>query len=800
MNSKKSPYRPAIVLLLLWSIVTSFNVTKAVHIDDTAYLEIAKHIMEDPLHPMSGQLSWDSVATEPIYKTDQPHLMFYLYASTMHVFGESEIALHLLLSLFSLCAIFFFYLLIKQIDPHNSLIITTIFCLGPVFIPSQNLMVDIPMAATWLVFFWLLFDNKRQTTLHYILAAFVCSVAFLIKYPSLVLIPILLLCILFRKKWHLAWIVCIPLLVLIGWSYFNYIDFGGIHILNRPTPPLTLSVLFFSLTKWLICLGAISPFTIILFQRKHHSMTRFWGLLFIVVFIVSGFYFLFFFSRDETFFNILLRILFLSNGVLLFASILFYCVKGLFNSQIIFKSNEKERFLILVLWFLGSSVFFIAFSSFIAVRHFTVIIPVILLMLGYNVTQKTPKKWLHTAMGISVFLGIVLGVSDWKYADVYRAQAKQIKDSIRTRSDNTIWFVGHWGLQWYAKKVGMKPYDLNTSELQQGDHFIVPLLIDKQQIAENHINSLKIVQNIIINANPATFFRTMSSDPWGGFYASYIKALPWKVSTNPLEEFSVFLVTEKINDFKNIEYEILNEAGFPIAKEEPSFFWGSDFYINLPSNGMIREIATAIKDESLGPHYYRGFMKHQNGSYFPSSLSSFLMIDKSKEKVQFNFKVPKYIDPGKYKLHIIKKGKTFLITDIKINIIRPTYYDFKNMDYKILNAAETPIAKEDASFFWESAFYINFSSNGMIREIANAIKDERLGPHYYRAHMKHQNGSSFLSTTSSLIIKDKSREEVLFHFKVPKNTDPGEYNLHIILKGKSQLITNIKINIIGPKS
>src|SRR5512139_1604239 len=95
-----------LVLLLIWLAVTSLNINKAVHIDDTGHLEIAREIVKNPLHPMSGMVNWENSA-EPIHALNQPHLFFYLLAADIYFWDDSEIAFHLLVSLFSFLGILF---------------------------------------------------------------------------------------------------------------------------------------------------------------------------------------------------------------------------------------------------------------------------------------------------------------------------------------------------------------------------------------------------------------------------------------------------------------------------------------------------------------------------------------------------------------------------------------------------------------------------------------------------------------------------------------------------------------------
>ena len=144
--------RAWVQLIALWAIVTAYNLFKPYHIDDTAYLEIARWISAHPLHPMQGLLNWNDFY-EPIYNLNQPHLYFYLLALWGGAFGYSEPAMHALQSLSALACILLFHRLARVLVGPLALWATAIVVLGPAFIVEQNLMVDVPLLATWLAFF-----------------------------------------------------------------------------------------------------------------------------------------------------------------------------------------------------------------------------------------------------------------------------------------------------------------------------------------------------------------------------------------------------------------------------------------------------------------------------------------------------------------------------------------------------------------------------------------------------------------------------------------------------------------------
>src|SRR5438876_683634 len=232
-NIRRIALREWVCILAIWCLVTGINLLKPVHIDDTAYLEIAKHILENPLHSMSGMLNWDNVK-EPIHLTDQPPLFFYLLAGWMALFGSGEVELHLLMALFTLGAILVFRCLAREVAPGKETWLIALLFAGPAFVPSQNLMTDVPLLFLILVFFSGLMLAARNDDRGWILAAIASALAILTKYTALVLLPILVLGCGMLKKWKALRVLLIPILALVLWSLLNLWEYGGIHVLERP--------------------------------------------------------------------------------------------------------------------------------------------------------------------------------------------------------------------------------------------------------------------------------------------------------------------------------------------------------------------------------------------------------------------------------------------------------------------------------------------------------------------------------------------------------------------------------------
>src|SRR5579863_7802833 len=272
MQHSRQCWRTFAGLAAIWIVVVAFDLGKAAHLDDTAYLEIARAIAADPVHPMSHLVNWGDSAA-PIYKLNQPHLLFYLMALGLKLAPEHwELALHLLWALFSGAAVWLSYSIAREVSTPMPLLWTAMICLGPAFLPSQNLMVDVPLLALWLGFFLVLERAAPGApTLHRRLAqaGLLAGAACLVKYTSLVLVPLLALAVLWRGGRRAAWLILIPLGVLVAWSGLNWLDYGGVHLLTRPVSTAgggalrTLGLLSVRGVLWLMALGAVTPFSLV---------------------------------------------------------------------------------------------------------------------------------------------------------------------------------------------------------------------------------------------------------------------------------------------------------------------------------------------------------------------------------------------------------------------------------------------------------------------------------------------------------------------------------------------------------
>ena len=566
-------FRTVIVLALLGAVAVVSNATKAVHIDDTAYLEIARAIRADPRRAMSAGLSWTK-AREPIHAVNQPHLFFYFLAATMDLAGDSDVAFHLVESCFTVAALLFFHALARRFAPRDALLLTSLFVLGPAVLPGQNVMCDLPMLAFWLAFLWALLTPRRGFHLAYpLLAATAAAAACLIKYTSLILLPVLAFDLWWRGEWRRLWVLLIPTAVLGLWSLCNYLDYGGIHLLGRESNAKHPEALFGRLVVFFICLGAVTPFSVVLLPRLVRGRL---GLALSALGLTAGLITLCWswsVKQEVPAWWGALRSLFLANGVVVLGWALVAAgvrllvaagfslrppqaeARGYGQFPSAAHRNEDARpFAVLAILLLGTVAFNVLFAPFVAVRHVLPAVAVTLLLIGASMaraeTEPTEIRIGKLGRGVAfvatVGLGILLAVSDWLLADAYRTVAPQLAAKL-SRSDRTIWYVGHWGWQWYAERAGMRQYEPGESPLREGDYLLVPEMVPRQEIAEKDYQRRQKEGSVFLPSGPGTFLRTMTRDPQGGYYAIKLRALPWGPSTAPLDEIVLFRIGPQLD-------------------------------------------------------------------------------------------------------------------------------------------------------------------------------------------------------------------------------------------------------------
>jgi 4-amino-4-deoxy-L-arabinose transferase-like glycosyltransferase len=527
------------VLLLLWMFATALNLTKPYHIDDTAHLQIAQWITREPWRPMSGQINWYQ-DTEPIHVLNQPHLYFYLLAGWGALWGFGEVTMHLLQSFFTLACIILTYRIAKIIVPSGALLTTALLMLSPAFVVGQNLMVDVPLLSLWLAFFYVFIAPQfKSETRRFVLTGFFAGCASLIKYSSLPLILLMLLYLIIKRHFRLIWTLSIPAMMLILWSCWNYLDYGSVHMLGRRPIPFSWNELAQMSVSWLICLGAILPYSLIYFRRNSElrSKTFSTSAKWLVVILTAMFFAaLHLHKLDVSRMEKIFLLLFFTNGIAIVLTLLWCFLRDWFQTR----SQQQQAILTLYLWIAVGGSFVVLYAPFMATRHvLLVIVPLSLLLARF--VDPASLAWRSAMLLLTASLSLVLSVSDWTWANFYREKAVAIRRELPATAN--VYFTGHWGWQWYAKQNGMKELEALNPQLEIGDYLVYPVGVDNQPLKNIPADRQLTLQKIY--TEPFSLLTFFSTGDNARFYASDTQQGPWVISFHAIPPIVVFQVKAK---------------------------------------------------------------------------------------------------------------------------------------------------------------------------------------------------------------------------------------------------------------
>ncbi len=144
----------------------------------------------------------------------------------------------------------------------------------------------------------------------------------------------------------------------------------------------------------------------------------------------------------------------------------------------------SRRTAFLLIWLAAETAGYFAMTPFPASRRILGL-TLALTVLAARIVAATCKRrrsriWLAILPG--AVLGIYFATVDAACARLEPAVANRAADFIRARDPQaTIWYVGHWGFQFEAERLGMKALAPGRSVLRRGDWLVVPDSSQNQQ-------------------------------------------------------------------------------------------------------------------------------------------------------------------------------------------------------------------------------------------------------------------------------------------------------------------------------
>jgi hypothetical protein len=481
------PFTAAVLsrLLTLALLFTLLNAFKPLCIDDALYYYHAQQISTRPLNPYGFTVFWND-RPEPAVQNLAPVLMQYWWAIGIRLFGQHPFWWKVWLFPYALLLAFCLHSLLRRFAGRYEMILTWMVILSPVFLPSFNLMLDVPAAALILcaiVIF--LRASQRDSLLLAAAAGLVAGIAAQTKYNGLVAVGVMLYHAFLFKRYRQGLVAAlVAVAFFLSWESFIYLSAGRSHFLAQSQTYGSVNLIAkYVYLAWPIVtiMGAVAPFfTLLAFvalgvRRK--------TVVIAAIAIALGFL-LIAFAPDR--FQVwghnkqimLAHVVFSVFGIGFFASLLLVIrrltrISGKLNYLQDWSAYRVEWFL--AGWWLLEIVAYFVLSPIPAARRVLLLLVVSTLLVGRLLAQSLTARAglvLWIAFG-SILLGLLFYAVDFRDAYVEKAAIEKAKETIATMppADNT-WYLGRWGLQFYGEQAGMKPVLPDESLFQTGDRIV----------------------------------------------------------------------------------------------------------------------------------------------------------------------------------------------------------------------------------------------------------------------------------------------------------------------------------------
>lgn len=539
----------ALPLLLLLPFID-----KPIHIDDTAYFAIAKHIVQHPLDYYGLSLNWDGVES-PVYEWHaSPPLANYYLALVGAMFGWKEWVLHTGFLLPAILASIGTAWLASRLCGRPAVALAASVCTPAFVVSASTLMLD-----TWLLAFFLLSiaswveGLQREQFRWLLLSAVFAGLAAWTKYFGVVLVPLLATYTYLKPRRPRFWLTAllIPIAMVALEQTYCYLHFGRIMIVNvsnvltdtRPDRPLWLwPIIAFSFCGG--CTFSVVQLGAVLWNRR----LRFAGALIVAALSLLLYALNARGARVQTL-----------GFDLPAVSLIFYVIFTLGGTQPLslaytdVRHRRDPESWLLTLWVIGTLVFATCVTWSVNARSVLPLVPAVAILamrrLDYLeiADAKKVNRRIIVTLAIAALISLAVARVDSEWARSAKSAAAKYAQLAKTHP-GAVYFQGHWGFQHYMTEAGVRPFDFNTTQLQPGDIVICP---------KNNANVRPMPGDFVAQQFVDTFpvdhrMATMSVDLGAGFYSDLWGPLPFALGLKmPPDKYYVYLIAKPGNPFAN---------------------------------------------------------------------------------------------------------------------------------------------------------------------------------------------------------------------------------------------------------
>jgi 4-amino-4-deoxy-L-arabinose transferase-like glycosyltransferase len=542
---------PAYLLLAvaLFACLLPFS-GKAFNIDDTLFLYVARQITQHPLDPFGFKVNWFLDAVPMAYETKNPPFAAYYIAAAATIVGCSERALHLAFLLPALAVVLGTYRLAQRFT-KSPLLAAAATLLTPAFLVSANsVMCDTMMVAFWLwaIIFWVEgLEPLKPGCLA--LSALLITLSALTKYFGAALILLLAAYSLIRLRrfgsW--PWYLLAPVLVLTGYQHWTKAVYGvrmitsAAHLSTGMRQARQASTLAKTLVDLSFVGGCALPtltFAPALWRRASILAVCFASG--IAGFLIS--------TGRISLGATLWPFDFYQHWLLVGIQLTLFIAAGFSVMALAVTDASKRRdadSLLLLLWIFGTFIFTGFVNWMINVRSVLPLIPAAGILLARRIDtinaletlRPSSKRWrlatLTIALAATGAVSLWLTWADTEMANSGRTAANLIEQKTRNQP-GTVWFMGHWGFQYYMESFDAHAVVVDDPPRRAGDFLAVAARDKLFEMRPEFVASCEVIQ-IPMNLGITTAQRELGT----GFHGADWGPLPFAIGPVPPERYTL---------------------------------------------------------------------------------------------------------------------------------------------------------------------------------------------------------------------------------------------------------------------
>lgn len=567
-NSKRKidPYPLLLIAIALAGSLPFLG--HAFHIYEPLFLESAEHLAANPRRPYDFAYLWGSDYQAMWQILNFPPLFAYYLAAVRFLAGPlTETVAHAAVLPFSVLAVLAFYGVCRRTGMPRGRSFLAAACLAasPAFVVSANLATpDMASLALALAAWYLADRGWRENRWELVsLAGLVLGWGCLARYNLVWLLPVFaLLGWTYRAGFRALLPSLIASCLFLGWLtafFLLYRSPYALEVLGLVLRPNDLLRHAWSTPIHLALAGGVPVLAAGYAFRK----SPFWLLAGVLLTGYAGL--AFYLSRSVPYFGFFPDALFFGLGAAAVAALGWPALRraadrlrcrwrrertadGFRWSLEVAKNpghrREEFRDLVVVLWF-GMALFFPSYSNLFPNKFLLLGIPPLLWLLFKYLPELHAggERHLRFALPCVFLLSLAVARADFNLAEAYRHKAEALAASFPPDQDRKVWFVGHWGWQYYMERKGFTPLSgvqiSRAWDLYPGDWVIGTRYNSPQSLPQDLTDSMTLLER---QYQPSPLpLRTMNSLARAGLHSDLWGPLPFALSRSPLERFSYYL-------------------------------------------------------------------------------------------------------------------------------------------------------------------------------------------------------------------------------------------------------------------